>query len=110
MVAVEKLARLGIASLVQVAAQLGPGCGPAWPSLAQVAAQVAQSIPIHRQLTHYVNFHDPMYVSRLIHVISRYLHSFIVLLLVFHYVLKYYVGVTYRTTGCTICSLIFWSI
>ena len=31
------------------------------------------------------HIHDPMHVSDFVHVFSRYLHSFIVLLLVFYY-------------------------
>ena len=37
------------------------------------------------ELTDHVHVHDPMHNSDLVHVISRYLHSFIVLFLVFYY-------------------------
>ena len=37
----------------------------------------------HNELTDYVHVHDPMHVSVFVHVISCYLHSFIVLLLAF---------------------------
>ena len=69
MVAVEKLARLGIASLVAVLA----------------LALALANMPDQGELTHLVHIHDPMHNSDLIHVISCYLHSFIGLLLVFYY-------------------------
>ena len=51
--------------------------------------------PINQsELTDYVHIHDPSHNSVLIHVISCYLHSFIVVVLVFYYALKYYVDAT----------------
>ena len=64
----------------------------------KIVAVVVVVVAVHprnpRELTDDVHVHDPMHNSVLIHVISRYLHSFIVLLLVFYYDLKYYVAVT----------------
>ena len=69
MVAVEKLARLGIASLVAALA----------------LALALANMPDQGELAHLVHVLDPMHNSDLVHVISRYLHSFIGLLLVFYY-------------------------
>ena len=78
MVAVEKLARLGIASLVAVLA----------------LALALANMPDQGELTHLVHVHDPTHNSVFVHVLSYSLHSFIVTVLVFYYALKYYVGVT----------------
>ena len=44
---------------------------------------VLVNMPDQGELTHLVHVHDPMHNSDLIHVISYYLHSFMVLLLAF---------------------------
>ena len=82
MVAVEKLARLGIASLVAVSVSVA----------VLVAVLVAVHLATHPinngELTHLVHVHDPIHVSVFVHVISRYLHRFIVFVLVFYYALE----------------------
>ena len=59
---------------------MGMGMGMA---LALALALALANMPNQGQLAHLVHVHDPMHVSDLIHVISCYLHSFIVLLLAF---------------------------
>ena len=56
--------------------------------------KIAVHMPNHGELTDYIHVNDQPHNSVLIHVFSCYLHSFIVVVLVFYYVLKYYVVVT----------------
>ena len=75
MVAGKMLVRLKIASDVLVLVAV----------LVLVLVLVAAHMPNPRELTDHVHVHDPMHNSVFVHVISCYLHSFIVLLLVFYY-------------------------
>ena len=83
MVAVKKVRRLKIAVLVanlitNLVAGLVAGL---------VASLITSLVAIHpinqSELMHLVHVHDPMHVSVLIHILSRYSHSFIVFVVFF---------------------------
>ena len=57
-------------------------------------ALAAVNMPDQGELAHLVHVHDPMHNSDLIHVLSRYSHSFIVFVVCFFITLLYNVSVT----------------
>ena len=73
MVTVKKVRRLKIASLAVAVAV----------ALAVAVAVAVVNMPDQGELTHLVHVHDPMHVSVLIHILSRYSHSFIVFVVCF---------------------------